>query len=55
MYVTSEGAVSNNVLYYQPVPITRNQERFYDDNYFELLTKVSTVFKAGSDRPCGLL
>ena len=34
-YVTSEGAVSHNVLYYQPFPITRNQERFYDDNYFE--------------------
>ena len=24
-----------NVLYYQPLPITRNQERFYDNNYFE--------------------
>ena len=34
-YVTSEGAVSHNVLYYQPLPITRDQERFYDDNYFE--------------------
>ena len=34
-YGTSEGAVSHNVLYYQPLPITRNQERFYDDNYFE--------------------
>ena len=32
-YVTSEGAVSHNVLYYQPLHI--NQERFYDDNYFE--------------------
>ena len=32
---TSEGAVSYNVLYYQPLPITRNQERFNDDNYFE--------------------
>ena len=31
----SEGAVSHNVLYYQPLPITRNQEKFYDDNYFE--------------------
>ena len=35
IYVTSEGAVSHNVLYYQPLPITPNQERFYDDNYFE--------------------
>ena len=34
-YVTSEGAVYHIVLYYQPLPITRNQERFYVDNYFE--------------------
>ena len=34
-YVTSEGAVSHNVLYYQPLPITRYQLRFYADNYFE--------------------
>ena len=34
-YVTSEGAVSHKVLYYQPLPITRNRERFYDNNYFE--------------------
>ena len=34
-YVTSEGAVSHNVLLYQPLPITRNQEMFHDDNYFE--------------------
>ena len=34
-YVTSEGAVSHIVFYYQPLPITRNQERFYDNNYFE--------------------
>ena len=31
----SEGAVSHNVLYYQVLPITRNQERFYANNYFE--------------------
>ena len=30
-----EGAVSHNVLFYQPLPITRNQERFYANNYFE--------------------
>ena len=35
IYVTSEGAVSNNVLYHQPLPITRHQERFYANNYFE--------------------
>ena len=34
-YVTSEGAVSHNVLYYQPLPIARYQVRFYADNYFE--------------------
>ena len=34
-YVTSEGAVSHNVLYYQPLPITRYQVRFYAKNYFE--------------------
>ena len=44
-YFTSEGAVSHNVLYYQPLPITHNQERFYDDNYFEQLPIVSTAFK----------
>ena len=33
--VNSEGAVSHNVLYYQPLPITRNQEWFYGNNYFE--------------------
>ena len=34
-YVTSDGAVSHNVLYHQPLPITRHQERFYANNYFE--------------------
>ena len=34
-YVTSEGALSHNVLYDQPLSITRNQEMFYVDNYFE--------------------
>ena len=34
-YVTSEGAVSHNVLYYQPLPITHYQVRFYANNYFE--------------------
>ena len=44
-YVTSEEAVSHYVLYYQPLPITRYQVRFYDNNYFEYLPKVSTAFK----------
>jgi hypothetical protein len=34
-YITSAGAVSHNVLYYQPLPITRHQEKFYANNYFE--------------------
>ena len=34
-YATSEGAVPHNVLYYQPLPITRYQVRFYADNYFK--------------------
>ena len=32
---TSEGAVSHNVLTYQPLPITRYQVRFYANNFFE--------------------
>ena len=32
-YGTSEGAVSTNVLYHQPLPITRHQEMFYANNY----------------------
>ena len=34
-YGTLEGAVFHNVLYHQPLPITRHQERFYGNNYFE--------------------
>ena len=34
-YATSEEAVSHDVLYHQPLPITGHQERFYADNYFE--------------------
>ena len=33
--ITSEGASSHNVLYYQPLPITRYQLRFYANKYFE--------------------
>ena len=33
--ITSEGAVSHNVLYYQPLPITRYPVSFYANNYFE--------------------
>ena len=34
-YITSEGAVSHNVLYYQPLPIIRYQVRVHANNYFE--------------------
>ena len=34
-YGTSEGTVSHDVLYHQPLPITRHQERFYAKHYFE--------------------
>ena len=44
-YGTSEGAVSHNVLYYQPLPITRYKVRFYANHYFEQLPIVFTVFK----------
>ena len=43
-YVTSEGSVFHNVLYYRPLPITRYQVRFYANNYFEQLSIVSTGF-----------
>ena len=33
-YITSEGAVSHNVLYYQQLSITRYQVKFYANNYF---------------------
>ena len=32
--VTSEGAVSNNVLYYQQLSFARYQVSFYAENYF---------------------
>ena len=44
-YGTSEGALSHNVLYYQPLPSTRYQVWFYANNYFESLPIVSTAFK----------
>ena len=34
-YVTAEGAVSHNVLYYQQLPIIHYQVKFYANNYFE--------------------
>ena len=43
--------MSHNVLYHQPLSITRPQERFYANNYFELLPIVSTAFK-GQNGSC---
>ena len=34
-YVTSEGVVSHNVLFYQQLSMTLYQVRFYANNYFE--------------------
>ena len=34
-YVTSEGAVSHNVFYYQQLSIAHRQVSFYANNYFE--------------------
>ena len=34
-YVTSNGAVSHNDVYYQPLPYTRCHVRFYGNNLFE--------------------
>ena len=43
-YISSEGAVSHNCLYYQPIPIARNQESVNIYNYFEQLPVVFTAF-----------
>ena len=37
-YVTSEGAVSHNDLYYQQLSIACYQVRFYANNYFFVIT-----------------
>ena len=47
-YSASEGAVSHNVLYYQPLPISRYRVRFYANNYFEYIPMVSTAFKVNN-------
>ena len=51
-YITSEGAVSHKVLYYQPLPITRCQERFYANNYFKYLPIESTAFNFKTTALC---
>ena len=35
-YVTSEGAVSHNVLYHQQLSFAQYQVSFYANNYFEI-------------------
>ena len=47
-YVTSEGAVSHNVLYYQQLPITCYQLWLYANKCFEKLPIVSSAFKPGN-------
>ena len=44
-YVTSEGSVTHNVLYYQQLSIARYHLSFYANNYFEYLPIVSSAFK----------
>ena len=44
-YITSEGAVSYNVLYYQQLSIAGYQVSFSANNYFEQLSIVSSAFK----------
>ena len=43
-HITSEGAVSHNVLYYQQLSIARYQVSFYANNHFELLPILSSAF-----------
>ena len=44
-YVTSEGAVSHNVLYYQQLSIAHSQVSFYAKNNLEYLLIVSSAFQ----------
>ena len=43
-FVTSEGTISHSVLYYQPLPITRYQVRFYANDYFEEVFFMEVLF-----------
>ena len=42
--ITSERAVSNNVLYYQQFSTARYEVSFYAKNYFEKVSIVSSAF-----------
>ena len=44
-YVTLEGIFSHNVLYYQELSVSRLQERFYANIYFELIQNMYSAFK----------
>ena len=48
--VTSEGAITHNVSYYQQLTIAPDQVSFYANNCFELLPIVSTAIMS---RPTG--
>ena len=37
-YITSDGAVSHNLLYYQQLSVTRYQVSFYANSYFLVIT-----------------
>ena len=47
-YSISERAVSHNVLYYQPLPITRYQVRFNANNHFLVITNSFHCFNKGN-------
>ena len=52
-YVSSEGAVSLNVLCYHQLSIARYQVIFCANNYFEWLPIVSSAFKFRVHKPRG--
>ena len=45
---TSEGTVSHNVLYHQPLHVTRHQERFYANNYLSNYQKCPLLFRCSN-------
>ena len=45
IYITSEGAVSHNVLYYQQLSVARYQVRFYANIYLKQLPNMYSAFK----------
>ena len=47
-YVTSEGAVSHNIFYYQQLSITHYQVRFYVNVFLKFIPVVSTAFNVSN-------